>query len=66
MAPSVVASPPVEGTASLELSEKAFPRLSFVGGPKSFNKAGELNGTQDQPAASYPNYLPVWDNESTK
>lgn len=66
MVPSVTANHPVEEVSSLHLSEKAFPRASFVGGPKSFDSAGELKGTENQPPASYPNYLPVWHNESTK
>jgi len=36
---------------------------AFNYGPKAYREDRELNGTAAQPAASYPNYLPVWDNE---
>jgi hypothetical protein len=49
---------------------RAGPRIlltsqeAFVTGPKAFNPAAELKGEgTNQPPASYPNYLPVWDNE---
>lgn len=40
------------------------PKEVFIGGPKGYSKTGEENGTETQPAASHPNYLPVWDAET--
>lgn len=31
--------------------------------PVSYSREAELKGTKQAPPASYPNYLPVWDNE---
>jgi sulfonate dioxygenase len=36
------------------------------GGPKVFRKDLELRGTDKHAPARYPNYLPVWDNETEK
>jgi len=36
---------------------------AFNGGPSNFKKDVELRGSDKQPPAKYPNYLPVWDNE---
>lgn len=37
---------------------------AFNYGPKAYREDRELNGTGDHAKASYPNYLPVWDNEN--
>lgn len=31
-----------------------------------YDREPEINGTKDQPPASFPNYLPVWDNETER
>jgi sulfonate dioxygenase len=36
------------------------------GGPKVFRKDLELRGTDKHAPTRYPNYLPVWDNETEK
>ncbi|KAK3044055.1 hypothetical protein LTS18_002293, partial [Coniosporium uncinatum] len=36
---------------------------AFNSGPSNFKKDVELKGSDKQPPAKYPNYLPVWDNE---
>ena len=37
------------------------PKEAFIGGPQAFNKIIEEQGTERQPPATHPNYLPVWD-----
>jgi sulfonate dioxygenase len=34
---------------------------AYIGGPKAFKKEVEEKGSDTQPAATYPKYLPVWD-----
>ncbi|KAI9807297.1 MAG: hypothetical protein M1833_000040 [Piccolia ochrophora] len=36
----------------------------LFGGPKTFDEEAETKGTDKQPPARYPNYLPVWDKET--
>jgi sulfonate dioxygenase len=36
---------------------------AYIGGPKAFKKEVEEKGSETQPPATYPNYLPVWDRE---
>ena len=40
------------------------PKEAFTGGPKVFNKKAEEEGTETQPPATHPNYLPIWDAET--
>lgn len=69
MAPALVetAAPDV---SKLSLKQHAIQnghnKEGFIGSPLEFNKDGELKGTEHQPAASFPKYLPVWDNETSK
>ena len=37
------------------------PKEAFIGGPQVFNKLAEEQGTERQPPAAHPEYLPVWD-----
>lgn len=64
MAPALIET---ETTHSLPLKADipAAVKEAFNYGPKAFNRDAELNGTEEQAPASYPNYLPVWDNETT-
>ena len=39
---------------------------AYIGGPKAFKKDVEEKGSATQPAAKYPNYLPVWDPNKRK
>jgi sulfonate dioxygenase len=39
---------------------------AYIGGPKAFKKEVEEKGSATQPAAKYPNYLPVWDPVKSK
>jgi len=36
---------------------------AYIGGPKAFKKEVEEKGSETQPPATYPNYLPIWDRE---
>ncbi|KAF2435857.1 TauD-domain-containing protein [Tothia fuscella] len=36
---------------------------AYIGGPKAFKKDVEEKGSETQPAATYPLYLPIWDPE---
>lgn len=65
MAPALVEDPlPVRETEAVKSNIKEdFNKEFFIGGKDAFDKKAELEGTTAQPAASYPNYLPVWDNE---
>ena len=36
---------------------------AFILGPSGYKEENELNGTGNFKAASYPKYLPTWDNE---
>ena len=40
------------------------PKEAFTGGPQVFNKIAEEQGTERQPPATHPNYLPVWDADT--
>lgn len=38
--------------------------LTFNG--ETYSHETEIRGTEKQPPASFPNYLPVWDNETER
>ncbi len=61
MAPGILAPQPE--TASAESQAFTGPKEAFVDGPKKYNKFAEEQGTDKQPPASHPNYLPIWDAE---
>jgi sulfonate dioxygenase len=65
MAPALVeeALPIREAAAAKTSIKESFNKEFLVGGREGFNKAAETEGTAAQPPATYPNYLPVWDNE---
>lgn len=62
MAPEIVEPKPAPKSSFPK--SLAGPKEAFIGGPQAYNKTAEENGTESQPAASYPNYLPVWDAET--
>lgn len=64
MAPGVVDASQPEPTPASALKELVGPKESFIGGPQAYSKAGEEQGTKSQPAAKYPQYLPIWDSET--
>jgi len=62
MAPALVETPH-QGTfnpISKEVSGVGQYKEAYIGGPKAFKRDVELRGSSTQPAARYPNYLPVW------
>lgn len=63
MAPGLVESP---RAAIIPDSTKGLvgPKEAFIGGPQIFNKVAEEQGTERQPPATYPKYLPVWDADT--
>lgn len=75
MAPSLVESgtsaqsiplrapPPVEQTLK---DDTGFNKEQSIGYAEKFRLQDELKGTTKQPPASFPHYLPVWDNETER
>jgi len=62
MAPALVESRQSEfNPAFREVSGVGQYKEAYIGGPKAFKKEVEEKGSETQPAARYPNYLPVWD-----
>lgn len=66
-------APSVTQTTTLSLREPAKQILKTDGGSNKenligykYNKDDEIHGTATQPPASFPNYLPVWDNETQR
>ena len=63
MAPGLV-DPPHAAPAPNLAKDSVGPKELFIGGPQVFNKVAEEQGTEGQPPATHPNYLPVWDAET--
>lgn len=63
MAPGLV-DPPQAALTSDIAKGSVGPKELFVGGPQIFNKIAEEQGTERQPPATHPNYLPVWDADT--
>jgi sulfonate dioxygenase len=66
MAPALVETIQQQSTfdpAFRQVSGVGQYKEAYIGGPKAFKKEVEEKGSETQPAASYPNYLPVWDPE---
>ena len=61
MAPGLV-DPRQAAPASDFVRASVGPKEAFIGGPQVFNKVAEEQGTEKQPPATHPNYLPVWDD----
>ena len=59
MAPGLV-DPPQTVPASTFAKVPVGPKEAFIGGPQVFNKIAEERGTEKQPPATHPEYLPVW------
>lgn len=64
MAPGPVNVPQQEPTSVVTPKALVGPKEVFIGGPQAYSKTTEEKGTANQPAAKYPNYLPVWDAET--
>ncbi|KAE8376606.1 alpha-ketoglutarate-dependent taurine dioxygenase [Aspergillus bertholletiae] len=61
MVPSVTET---ASTRSEPNAEATIQKGSLVGYRGSYVKESEIEGTADQPPASFPHYLPVWDPET--
>lgn len=64
MAPGLVDSSQSESVPASAQEELVGPKEAFLGGPRSYSKTGEEQGTKSQPAAKHPKYLPIWDPET--
>ena len=60
MAPALVESLRVAPALDFDKGSVG-PKELFIGGPQVFNKDAEVQGTERQPPATHPEYLPVWD-----
>lgn len=68
MAPSI-ASEHVDLRAppkSLLKTNGGHNKENLIGYGETYKHADELTGTLKQPPAAFPNYLPVWDNETER
>ncbi|KAM0802955.1 alpha-ketoglutarate-dependent taurine dioxygenase [Usnea florida] len=61
MAPGLVDPPQTEPAVA---NGPVGPKEAFIGGPQVFNRIAEEQGTEKQPPATHPKYLPVWDAET--
>lgn len=67
MAPALVESLPVRTTPIAQLKTDAGTnKENLIGYRTSYVHDNEIKGTEKQPPASFPNYLPVWDNETER
>ncbi|OJJ48203.1 hypothetical protein ASPZODRAFT_1538285 [Penicilliopsis zonata CBS 506.65] len=67
MAPALVETVPVRTAPKAQLkTDTGFNKELISGNATPFNAEGELKGTDKHQAASFPNYLPVWDNETER
>ncbi|KAI8934986.1 hypothetical protein NX059_008652 [Plenodomus lindquistii] len=62
MAPALVEPIVEQNTIGYKTGVGEYKDIAFAG-PKAFKKEGELRGTGKHAPASYPKYLPTWDNE---
>jgi len=64
MAPALVETRQSDfNPAFREVSGVGQYKEAYIGGPKAFKKDVEEKGSETQPAARYPNYLPVWTDQ---
>lgn len=64
MAPSLVDTVPVSAAPVNTLKTDAGTnKENLIGYRETYSHDSETKGTTKQPPASFPNYLPVWDNE---
>lgn len=64
MAPAIVETTQVQ--EEVRLPAKRIPEgfnKEFYRSKEEYSREAEEKGTERHPPASYPNYLPVWDNE---
>lgn len=63
MAPQLVDPPKAAPTPNFA-KDSVGPKEAFIGGPQVFNKIAEEQGTEKQPPATHPEYLPIWDSDA--
>ncbi|RAK96195.1 TauD/TfdA dioxygenase family protein [Aspergillus ibericus CBS 121593] len=69
MAPSLVEETPLSLRSAPQAALKTdagFNKENLIGYGEAYKHESELKGTEKQPPASFPNYLPVWDNETER
>lgn len=68
MAPSLIEPVSVRAETKLKSSkiETGFNKEGVVGLQEAYVHEDEIKGTKKQPPASFPHYLPVWDNETER
>ncbi|KAL2008791.1 hypothetical protein VTN00DRAFT_6985 [Thermoascus crustaceus] len=68
MAPSLVETvvPLRATTEKAPKLETGFNKEGFVGLEEAYIHENEIKGTAKEPPASFPHYLPVWDNETAR
>jgi sulfonate dioxygenase len=65
MAPSITNTTGVRSTTfTVPKTDTGHNKENLIG--YKYEKEAELQGTNKIPPASYPNYLPVWDNETER
>lgn len=65
MAPSAVKTTAIRAApVSMSKINESFNKEFFIGLEESYGYQDEIKGTVKQPPASFPHYLPVWDNET--
>jgi sulfonate dioxygenase len=70
MAPALVDTPTSEPVSTKAPTNskyaESFNKEFFIGYENGYDPNTEAKGTTKQPPATYPNYLPVWDNETAR
>jgi hypothetical protein len=67
MAPSAVETLPVRAAPVTKKNlDTAWNKEGSIGYGESYIHEKETEGTESQAPASFPNYLPVWDNETKR
>ena len=55
---------PLQAAPASDFTKPVGPKEAFSGGPRDFNQNAEEQGTDRQPPATHPKYLPVWDADT--
>lgn len=67
MAPSITETVSLHSAPKTSLrTDAGYNKENGVGYRETYQHDNEIKGTAKQPPASFPNYLPVWDNETEK
>ncbi|KAL1961792.1 hypothetical protein VTN77DRAFT_1042 [Rasamsonia byssochlamydoides] len=66
MAPSLVETLPLRAATPSKTKVTEGFNKEFVGLSNTYDQKDEINGTEKHAPASFPHYLPVWDNETER